>query len=109
VVPTRPTNRLTNTRRLAAALHTSALPPATRNTPHHHRSLNSTRGLTRCINTFSGYSCECGNGFLRVTERGSGVESCTEVNECLVSALPMSREACSCERCACVNTIGSYK
>lgn len=33
------------------------------------RSLNSTLGRTKCINTFRGFTCECGAGYMRVTDK----------------------------------------
>lgn len=71
--------------------------------------LNSTMGRTKCVNTFTGYSCECGEGFMKVVDKATNVDSCSEINECLVSSVPFTKEECKCERCACVNTVGSYK
>lgn len=68
-------------------------------------------GRTRCINTFAGagYRCECGQGFLLVTDQATGAQSCTDVNECLLSSLPWSEPDCNCDRCACVNSVGGYR
>lgn len=71
--------------------------------------LNSTLGRTRCVNTFTGYTCECGEGFMKVIDKTTNVDSCSEINECLVSSIPFTKDDCKCERCACINTIGSYK
>lgn len=73
------------------------------------RRLNSTKGRTKCVNTFTGYTCECGEGFMKVVDKATSVDSCAEINECLVSSVPFTKEDCKCERCACVNTVGSYK
>ena len=66
-------------------------------------------GRTKCVNTFTGYTCECGEGFTKVVDKATGVDSCSEINECLVSSIPFTKEECKCERCACINTVGSYK
>ncbi|WIA30662.1 hypothetical protein OEZ86_000736 [Tetradesmus obliquus] len=70
--------------------------------------LNSTLGRTRCVNTFTGYACECGEGFMKVVDAATGVDTCSEINECLVSSVPWTKDACKCDRCACLNTVGSY-
>jgi len=70
--------------------------------------LNSTLGRTKCINTFSGWTCECGEGFMKVKEQATGQETCSEINECLMSSVPWTKKDCQCERCACINTIGGY-
>jgi hypothetical protein len=46
---------------------------------------------------------------MKVVDKATGIESCAEINECLVSSIPLTKEACKCERCACINTVGSYK
>lgn len=63
-------------------------------------------GRTRCVATHAGYNCTCGAGFLeRTDERGATV--CLDINECLsVSSLDAN---CTCPRCACKNTYGSYE
>jgi hypothetical protein len=38
------------------------------------------------VNTFTGYACECGEGFMKVVDAATGVDTCSEINECLVSA-----------------------
>jgi hypothetical protein len=48
--------------------------------------LNSTLGRTKCVNTFTGYACECGEGFMKVVDAATGVDTCSEINECLVRA-----------------------
>jgi hypothetical protein len=37
------------------------------------------------VNTFTGYACECGDGFMKVVDAATGVDTCSEINECLVS------------------------
>lgn len=69
---------------------------------------NSTLGLTRCINTFKGFKCECGAGYMRVNDKVTGEESCAEVNECLASSVPWTREECKCARCVCTHTAGGF-
>jgi hypothetical protein len=69
---------------------------------------NATAGRTRCVNTFAGYTCECGQGFMRVQDSATGEETCAELNECAASQVWRSKPDCSCERCACVNTVGGY-
>eukprot|EP00878_Enallax_costatus_P034447 GHUV01038194.1.p1 GENE.GHUV01038194.1~~GHUV01038194.1.p1 ORF type:complete len:492 (+),score=107.81 GHUV01038194.1:754-2229(+) len=71
-------------------------------------NLNSTLGRTKCVNTFNGYRCECGEGFMKVVDKATSVDTCAEINECLVSSIPWTKENCKCERCACINTVGSY-
>jgi hypothetical protein len=71
-------------------------------------SSNATAGRTRCVNTFSGYTCECGQGFMRVQDSATGEETCAELNECVASQVWRSKPNCACERCACVNTVGGY-
>ncbi|KXZ50058.1 hypothetical protein GPECTOR_18g38 [Gonium pectorale] len=65
--------------------------------------------MTRCVNTFSGYSCECKGGMYKYTNPDTGQERCEDVNECLATNVQLTDPACSCERCACVNAIGAYK
>ncbi|KAL4443975.1 hypothetical protein ABPG75_011712 [Micractinium tetrahymenae] len=65
-----------------------------------------TDGKTQCVNTFSGYNCTCGHGFIPHKEP-SGEETCLDINECLsVSQLDPK---CTCERCACKNLRGGYE
>jgi hypothetical protein len=71
-------------------------------------SFNATAGRTRCVNTFSGYQCECGQGFMRVQDAATGEETCAELNECVASQVWRSKPECACDRCACVNTVGGY-
>jgi hypothetical protein len=46
---------------------------------------------------------------MKVVDKVTNVDSCSEINECLVSSVPFTKDECKCERCACVNTVGSYK
>lgn len=41
----------------------------THNHTHTTRSDNSTAGRTKCVNTFKGYECDCGAGYMRVTDK----------------------------------------
>ncbi|GAB4818464.1 hypothetical protein N2152v2_005510 [Parachlorella kessleri] len=66
-----------------------------------------TDGKTQCINTFTGYNCTCGHGFISHINPTSGEEECLDINECLsISHLDPN---CTCERCACKNTYGGYQ
>ena len=65
-----------------------------------------TDGRTACVNTFAGYNCTCGRGFIPHAAPG-GAETCLDINECLsVSQLDPN---CTCARCACKNTYGGYE
>ena len=65
-----------------------------------------TDGKTLCINTFNGYNCTCGQGFISHTEP-DGSEKCLDINECLsISQLDPN---CTCPRCGCKNTFGGYE
>ena len=39
----------------------------------------------------------------------TGEDTCAEVNECLMSNIPFTREDCKCPRCVCTNTPGGFK
>ncbi|KAK9843909.1 hypothetical protein WJX84_009562 [Apatococcus fuscideae] len=67
-----------------------------------------TDGKTQCKNNFSGYNCECGRGFLPHTD-SDGHETCLNVNECTSVDKATLDPACTCERCACKDTYGSYE
>lgn len=58
--------------RTFASSKAQPLPPPPYPTPEHLvpscRS-NSSKGRTRCINTFKGFTCECGAGYLKVTNK----------------------------------------
>ena len=66
-----------------------------------------TDGKTACKNTFSGYSCTCGSGFISHTDT-AGQETCLNINECLTSSPEDLNPDCTCERCACQDTFGGY-
>ncbi|MEW5305678.1 MAG: hypothetical protein WDW36_008204 [Sanguina aurantia] len=70
-------------------------------------SSNATQ-RNHCVNTFLGYSCECAPGWMRGFN-SDGQEVCSDVNECTETGITIAQDACSCERCACINTIGSYR
>jgi hypothetical protein len=77
--------------------------------PTPKRSENTTNGKTRCINTFKGFSCECGAGFMRVVDKDTNEESCAQVNQCLMSGLTANNADCKCDRCVCNIVPGGYK
>lgn len=62
---------------------------------------NLVAGRTSCVNTFAGYSCECGLGYIRAVQNGT--DMCVDINECLMTNIPLSQEDCSCSRCTCIN------
>lgn len=66
------------------------------------------QGKNRCINTFlgEGYECQCGQGWV-LSQHPEGGQSCEDLDKC--RAVSISDPACTCERCACINTIGGYK
>jgi len=68
-----------------------------------------TGGHTRCVNTFNGYRCECSNGWVKSTNADTGEEVCEDLNECIATNVRTRDPKCSCPRCVCVNTPGSYK
>ena len=65
-------------------------------------------GKTKCQNTFNGYECVCGPGYVsQVTKDGK--LRCLNVNECkTLDAADLGRD-CTCDRCACQDVPGSYK
>jgi hypothetical protein len=64
-------------------------------------------GKSVCKETFAGYYCTCGSGFISHTDPVTKNETCLDINECLsVSTLP---KECTCPRCACVNSYGGYR
>ena len=67
---------------------------------------NSDSGKTRCINTFSSYYCDCGEGWTSRSSNGDSV--CMDLNECLYLSMEDLGPGCTCERCACHNKKGSY-
>ncbi len=64
-----------------------------------------TDGNTQCINTFSGYNCTCGHGFIEHTNP-DGSKSCLDINECL--SITQLDPNCTCARCGCKNSFGGY-
>ncbi|GIM13209.1 hypothetical protein Vretimale_16388 [Volvox reticuliferus] len=71
--------------------------------------VGKSNGTTGCINTFRGYQCTCGSGFQIMSPDESSEEACKDINECAVSTAPYRNQDCRCDRCACINTVGSYK
>lgn len=73
-----------------------------------HRVAHSTAtGKTRCVDTFTGYKCYCGEGFYAHTN-DKGEEECLDVNECWSAGTSLGTN-CTCERCACKNVWGGYE
>ena len=68
-----------------------------------------TDGKTVCRDTFAGYTCECGSGFISHTDARTGKEECLDINECLATDPSQLSPDCSCDRCACQNVYGGYK
>lgn len=74
----------------------------------HSSCLHSTAtGKTRCVDTFTGYKCYCGDGFYAHTN-DKGEEECLDVNECWSAGTSLGTN-CTCERCACKNIWGGYE
>ncbi|EIE18502.1 hypothetical protein COCSUDRAFT_49231 [Coccomyxa subellipsoidea C-169] len=65
-------------------------------------------GKTKCQNTFSGYECVCGPGFILHVGEG-GKEKCLNINECVSTEAADLDPKCTCERCACKDTYGGYE
>lgn len=70
--------------------------------------VNKAQGRTRCVNTFRSYTCDCGSGSMRVTDKATGKESCAGVNQCLMSSAPATRADCTCDRCTCISLPGGF-
>ncbi|GAX83867.1 hypothetical protein CEUSTIGMA_g11292.t1 [Chlamydomonas eustigma] len=78
--------------------------------------VRTSRAVNSCNNTFSGsgYKCVCGKGYKRGTDDLSGGETCDDENECINHSYiprpggPTEKPACSCSRCACINTEGGF-
>ncbi|GMH34205.1 hypothetical protein BSKO_02039 [Bryopsis sp. KO-2023] len=70
-------------------------------------STNTKDGRTSCKNTFAGFECVCGEGYLQVVKDDGSLE-CMDINECSSADLMEKYEDCRCERCACHNTKGSF-
>ncbi|KAK9804195.1 hypothetical protein WJX72_000406 [[Myrmecia] bisecta] len=68
----------------------------------------NTDGMTKCVDTFGGYKCACGNGFIGHTD-ASGKEVCLNINECISTQAADLDPKCTCDRCACQDTIGGYQ
>lgn len=65
-------------------------------------------GKTKCSNTFSGYECVCGSGYISHTD-DKGHEQCLNINECVSTEAAALDPKCTCERCACKDTKGGYE
>lgn len=48
-------------------------------------------------------------GWVLMSDPGTGQQSCEDLNECQATSIMQSHANCSCDRCACINTIGSFK
>ena len=65
-------------------------------------------GKTKCANTFNGYECVCGPGYVSQTTK-DGKLRCLNINECkTLDAADLGRD-CTCERCACQDIPGGYR
>ena len=62
-----------------------------------------------CKETFAGYQCVCGSGFISHVDAATGEETCLDINECLTIDAAQLDANCTCERCACKNIFGSYQ
>lgn len=62
-----------------------------------------------CRETFAGYECMCGSGFISHIDPTNGTEICLDINECLSTDLSTLEPACTCPRCACKNVYGGYE
>ncbi|CAK0785896.1 hypothetical protein CVIRNUC_009109 [Coccomyxa viridis] len=65
-------------------------------------------GKTKCQNTFSGYQCVCGSGYISHVD-AKGHEQCLNINECVSTEAAALDPKCTCERCACKDTKGGYE
>lgn len=83
------------------------LPPLFSPLSQQTHSNNVKLGKTACIDTFIGFKCACGPGFYTHTN-DQGDEECLDVNECWSAGTSLGHN-CTCERCACHNTWGSYE
>ena len=65
-------------------------------------------GITKCVEDFLPpfYKCGCQDGFELVTDN-DGNSVCRDINECKTKAQGI--DDCTCERCACHNSVGSFK
>jgi len=66
-------------------------------------------GKTVCKDTFAGYTCTCGSGFVSHKDPKSNEEVCLDINECLSTDLGSLEPDCTCDRCACKNVYGGYE
>ena len=65
-------------------------------------------GKTKCQNTFSGYQCVCGSGYISHVD-AKGHEQCLNITECVSTEAAALDPKCTCERCACKDTKGGYE
>ena len=72
-------------------------------------TLHRKDGKTVCRDTFAGYTCECGSGFISRKDAKSGEDVCLDINECLATDPGQLDADCTCARCACQNVFGGYK
>jgi hypothetical protein len=69
---------------------------------------NRKDGKTVCKDTFAGYVCTCGSGFISHPDPKNGSEVCLDINECLSTDMSTLEPECTCDRCACQNVFGGY-
>ena len=75
-----------------------------------HRGACRQDGKTLCQNTFSNYTCVCNPaGYTTVTDRKTGQQTCLNINECQLTDVTLLDPKCTCDRCICIDTPGSYE
>lgn len=69
-----------------------------------------TDGKTLCQNTFSNFTCSCNpNGYTTHINPATGEETCLNINECQLTDAALLDSKCTCDRCICIDTPGSYR
>ena len=63
-----------------------------------------------CQNTFSNFTCSCNpNGYTTHINPATGEETCLNINECQLTDAALLDSKCTCDRCICIDTPGSYR